>query len=300
MAGSRFKVENGILVAGAGTNSIFEHTVSVGANLYVTADLLYVGANLYVTGNMVYTNTQISSDLTPTTPAGQALGNSANRFDLYARNISVSGNLHPTANGGALGNTGRRWDAYTTNINATGTLTITGNTNLSNSITVAGFANINNTLATGNTTVTGFINVSTTANIGGNLSVGGVSSFTGNVASSGNVAARGVVMNNALITTNTATVVNTSVNVIDSFPKSLGYFGKLLVTVNAANVSMHCIEITFLHDNTNVLVNKYGEVFNTNLGTFDAQINNANLEILFTATTANTYTVKTLRQTILS
>lgn len=300
MARSRFKAEDGILVSGVGTNSIFEHTVSIGANLYVTADLLYVGANLYVTGNIVYTNTQIGSDLTPTTPVGQSLGNTNSRFDGYFRDINVSGNLHPTANGLLLGNTGRRWDAYTTNINATGTLTLTGNANLSNSITVAGFANVNNTLAAGNTTVTGFINVSTTANVGGNLTVGGVTNITGNVTSSGNVAARGVVMNNAIIVSNTATVTNTSVNVIDSFPKSLGYFGKLLVTVNAANASLHAIEITFLHDNTNVLVNKYGEVFNTNLGTFDAQINNANLDITFTATTANTYTVKTLRQTILS
>lgn len=298
MAGSRFKAENGLLVTGA--NSFFEQEVSVGANLYVTADLLYVGANLYVGGNIIYTNTQIGSDLTPLNTEGTNLGNTSNRFDGYFRNINVSGNIHPSANGLLLGNNSARWYAYTTNISATGTLTLTGAATLSNTITVAGYANVNNKLAAGNTTITGYVNATSSGQFGGNLDVGGAATIGGNVTSSGTVTGTSVVLDNALITSNTKSVTNTSVNIVDSFPKSTGYFGKLLVTVNLANTSFHNVEITFLHDNTNVLVNKYGEVFNASLGTFDARITGANVEVTFQASAANTYTVKTLRQVVLS
>lgn len=300
MAGSRFKAENGILATGSSTNSIFEHVVSVTGNVYVTGDLLYVGANLYVSGNLVYTNTQISGDLVPTTPVGQNLGNNTSRFDGYFRNINVSGNLHPSANGLLLGNTGRRWDTYSTNIDAVGTLTLGSTANVAGALNVNGAVTIANVVAEGNTTITGFVNVTSSANVGGNLRVNGTSTLVGNTSITGNVVAKGIILDNAAIYSNSASVTTTAATIIDSYPKSQSFFGKVIVTVNAANSSLHSIEMNYLHDNTNVLVTKYGEVYNTNLGTFDIIINNANVEISFTATSANTYTVKTLRQIVLS
>ena len=300
MAGARFKVENGILAVGVDSNSMFEHDVGINANLYVQGDLLYVGNNLIVSGNLVYSNTSIQGDLVPTSETGAALGNTTNRFDGYFRIINISGNVTPTANGVLLGNTTRRWDTYSTNVNASGNLTIGGNTTLSGNVSVAGQATFNNVVSFGNTTLVGTMNVTSTANVGGNLNVSGAATVTGNVTSSANVIGKGFISDHAAIFSNTRLVSNTSQVIIDSFPKSLAYFGKLIVTVNAGNSQVHAVEMLFAHENTNVLLTKYGEVFNTKLGTFDASINNANVEIYFTASVANTYTVKTLRQLILA
>lgn len=301
MSGTRFKVENGLLVTGTNTNTIFEHIVGINANLYVYGDMVYVGNNLYITGNLVYTNTQVQGDLIPISETGANLGNNTYRFDGGFRLITVSGNVLPTSNGLFLGNTSRRWDAYTTNVSATGNITVGGNT------TITGQTSISNTLSSGNTTITGFVNASSSAAIGGNLSVTGVSTLSGNVGITGNITASGntrtkaVIFDNAALFSNTATVANTTATtVIDSFPGSQGYFSKMFISVNAANTLLHSIEMMLIHDNTNVLVTKYAELFNTKLGSFDAVINGSNVDVTFTATAANTYVVKTLRQQILS
>lgn len=300
MAGSRFKVENGILAVGADSNSMFEHVVGINANLYVQGDLLYVGNNLVVVGNLIYSNTSIQGDLVPTTQTGAALGNTSNRFDGYFRFITVSANITPTANGVLLGNTSRRWDTYSTNVSASGNLTVGGNTTLTGNLTVNGSAAFNNVVATGNTTLLGFINVSSNANVGGNVRVGGVTTVTGNVVSAANVISKGFVTDHVATVSNSQTVTTTGPAIIDSFPRSSSYFGKLIVAVNAGNTLVHTVEMLLAHENTNVLLTKYAEIFNTRLGTFDASINNANVEIYFTPTVANTYTVKTVRHSILA
>ena len=59
MANTRFKVENGIAVVGVGTNSIFEHDVSMNANVAVGANLAVVGivnaAAIGTSGNATFT-----------------------------------------------------------------------------------------------------------------------------------------------------------------------------------------------------------------------------------------------------
>jgi hypothetical protein len=132
----------------------------------------------------------------------------------------------------------------------------------------------NNTVQTGNLTVIGFINV--TANV--SLPV----LRTGNV----------------VIVSNTRSVSNTSVNIVDSFPKAEAQCVKYVVFVKDSTTIIHSIEALLVHDNTNVLLTQYAEIFNTSLGVFDADINNANVEFKFTATGAsgaNTYTVKVAR-----
>ena len=299
MANTRFKAENGLLVTGA--NSIFQQEVLVNANLTVNSSLLYIGGNLYVQGDQIISGTTVyDTDIIPAAATGRLLGNTANRFDVNARNINVSGNLHPNTSGGALGNTTARWDAYSTNVNASG------------NITVAGSGSIGTTLAAGNTSVTGFINVSTTANVGttltvggntslsGNLVVSGLTTLTGNVTASANVSAKALILDNAAIFSNTATVSNTTQNIVDSFPKADADFAKLLLTVKpSSGTQRHASEILLLHDGTNVLLTEYADLYNTSLGSFDASINNANVEIYFTSALANasvTQTVKVIRQ----
>ena len=155
-------------------------------------------------------------------------------------------------------------------------------------------------------TSTGFANVSTTLTVGGNSSitgnlvVSGITTLTGNVSAGANVSAKALILDNAAIFSNTATVSNTTQNIIDSFPKASYSFGKLILTVKpSSGTERHATEILLLHDNTDVLITEYAQLFNTSLGSFDAGINNANVEIYFTSTSANasvTQTVKVIRQ----
>lgn len=299
MANTRFKAENGLLVTGA--NSIFMQEVQVNANLTVNSDLLYVGGNLYVQGDQIISGTTLyDSDIIPLAATGRQLGNTSNRFDLNGRNINITGNMHPNSSGLLLGNTTARWDTYSTNVNANG------------NITVAGSGSIGTTLAAGNTTVTGFINVSTTANvgttltvggntsIGGNLTVSGIITLTGNVTASANISTKALILDNAAIFSNTATVANTTQNIVDSFPKADFDFAKYVVTVKpSSGTQRHITEMLLTHDGTNVLITEYGKLFNTSLGSIDASINNANVELYFTSAAANasvTQTVKVIRQ----
>lgn len=298
MANTRFKAENGLLVTGA--NSIFQQEVQVNANLTVNASLLYVGGNLYVQGDQIISGTTLyDTDIIPAATTGRLLGNSTNRFDVYARNISVSGNLHPSTSGLLLGNTTARWDTYSTNVSVSGVISVTGNSTFTN-------------VASGNTNITGFINVSTTANVGGalsvggnaaitgNLSVAGLTTLTGNVTMSANATAKALILDSAALFSNTTTVSNTTQNIVDSFPKADADFAKLVVTVKPSTGSQrHAVEILLAHDGTNVLLTEYAEVYNTSLGAFDASINNANVEVYFTSAAANatvTQTVKVIRQ----
>lgn len=298
MADTRFKAENGLLVAGA--NSVFEQQVQVNANLTVNASLLYVGGNLYVQGDQIISGTTLyDTDIIPAATTGRLLGNTTNRFDLNARNISVNGNLHPTSSGLLLGNTTARWDTYSTNVSATGVISVTGN---------ATFTNV----AAGNTNITGFINVSTTANVGGaltvggnaavtgNLSVTGVTALTGNVTVSANVSAKAFIADNAAFYSNVKTVTDTTQTIIDSFPKADASFAKLIITVQpSSGTNRHATEMLIAHEGTNVLAVEYAKLYNTLLGSFDAGIVGANVEIYFTSLAANssvTQSVKVIRQ----
>ena len=299
MANTRFKVETGLLVTGA--DSIFQERVQVNANLTVNSDLLYIGGNLYVQGDQIISGTTLyDADIIPLSTTGRLLGNNTNRFDVFSRNVNVSGNLQPNTSGLLLGNTTARWDTYSTSVNASG------------SLTVAGAGSIGTTLAAGNTTVTGFINVSTSANIGTTLTVGGNSSITGNLTVSGlttltgnvtmgaNATAKALILDNAAIFSNTATVANTTQNIVDSFPKADADFAKYVISIKpSSGTQRHITEMLLVHDGTNVLITEYGKLFNTSLGSVDASINNANVEIYFTSAAANasvTQTVKVIRQ----
>ena len=310
MADQRFKVENGIVVQGS--NNVFESQVSINANLYVNSNLLFVGQDLFITGNLVYTNTQIAGDLTPYDD-GANLGNTLNRFDLFAFNVQVDGSIVAGANGVPIGNTTRRFDLFARNIDATGTLNVLGNTTFNADAVVIDTTNkavaINTTApytgtkltVVGNATVNGSVNV-----------VGG-----GNLFVNGNITANGgVSVNGAITTTNSSvtfgkaslvatrtTVTNTSINTIDQFASSSGKFAKVLITVDNSTATpsiVHTVEMLISHDRAgNVLATKYAEMYNTKLGVFDASISGANVIVTFAATTANTYNVTTLRQLIL-
>ena len=215
---------------------------------------------------------------------------------LAAGNTSITGfaNVSTSVNS-ALLTVGTSFIANTTGVYHTGTVNAAshtvGSSFIANStgVTSTGFANVSTTLTVGGN-----------SSITGNLVVSGITTLTGNVSAGANVSAKALILDNAAIFSNTVTVSNTSQNIIDSFPKASYSFGKLILTVKpSSGTERHASEILLLHDNTDVLITEYAQLFNTSLGSFDAGINNANVEIYFTSTSANgsvTQTVKVIRQ----
>jgi hypothetical protein len=66
---------------------------------------------------------------------------------------------------------------------------------------------------------------------------------------------------------------------------------------NAGGSLLYAMEMILIQDtSTNVFLTKYGEIYNDSvLGSFDAAINNANVELKVTAANTTAYTVKATR-----
>lgn len=300
MSGARFKVEHGLLATGATSNSVFEHKVDINANLSVMADLLYVGGNLYVSGDQVISgNTVYDTNIIPAS-SNVYLGNTTNRFNAYLSNVSINGELLPSSNNIPLGNTTNRWYVYSSTLDVANAATFSGNTSFIANVGITGTLVLSNTASLGNTTITGFANVTGNTVVGNQLTVNGVTQLLGNVSCNTNFTSKNLGLEYATMFSNTATVTApANNNIVDSYPKTSSYTSKLLVSVNNANVQLHTIEMLLVHDGTTALISTYGELFNTSLGTFDAGINGANVEIYFSPTSANTYFVRTVRHNIL-
>ena len=99
------------------------------------------------------------------------------------------------------------------------------------------------------------------------------------------------------LTTNTFTTSSISQVAVDSMSSSTYRSAKYYVQMTSAS-SYHVIELSLLHDGTNVNLVQYGEIRTAaSLGTFDASISGGVLSLLFTATNAIT-TVKLTRMAI--
>lgn len=282
MTDTRFKAEKGIWAIGP--NSTFE------SNVYVNGSTFFIGSDLIIGGNLVYANTSLAGDLIPSLP-GAALGNTLNRFVVYATNIDANTQIMPTTTGLPLGNSSNRWLTYTANLDSNGTFTITGNVAVNTTAFVVDSANKR-------------VGVNTAPGAYA-LTVAGVASFSGNVSVTGNSSVSGVstvgslALANGGITSNTTAVITGVATTIDAWPKATGHAAKMTVFVDGSALPtpvIHSLDMLIIHDGTNVLMTKYGEVYNTSLGTFDASITGANVNVTFTATSANTYYVKSIRQ----
>lgn len=308
MADQRFKIEDGLLVTGA--NNVVITDLTIGGNTTVAGNLLLVQGNFTVQGTTTYTgSTYYDTDLIPLSNNQRKLGAAGNTFIAYLGDVTVYNSLMPSSNGMAFGNATARWAAYTTTIDATGAVSALGNFtvnatalsvdagNLRVGINSIPYTNSSLTVV-GNTTVNGSIQTINS----GNLTIAGNITATGNLSVNGVISTTNtaVVFGKGGIYSNNVTVSNTSANIIDSFPTALSRSAKVFITVDNSTGTpalMHAVDMHVLHDNNgNVLVSKFGEVYNTKLGTFDASITGANVNITFTATSANTYTVKTIRQ----
>lgn len=96
MANTYFKVDNGILANG---DSLFQANVTVNASANVVQNLT-VGGDLTVNGNIAFSNVSVSGQMLPTAN-GVLLGNTVRRFTLSADNINFSNSV-VVANGTSI------------------------------------------------------------------------------------------------------------------------------------------------------------------------------------------------------
>lgn len=283
---SVFKVDKGIHVKGA--NNIFETRTLFNDVVTVNASAIFITGDLAITGNLTYSNTSLAGDLAPVVNGSQ-LGNNTNRFAVFATDVNVSGQVIPQVTNGNLGSTSLRWFVYSSNTDVQNVLT-------ANNIFAGG------TLLVANNT-TKRVGINTAPSGTSALQVVGDSAFTGNIsatsisattiASSGNILAA----NGMQLVSNSATVALTATpQVIDSFPKAACKLAKYNVRVANTTTGIHGAEILLVHEGTNVIMT-VTEVFASELGSFDANINGANVELTYSGTASET--VKLLRTQVL-
>lgn len=173
----------------------------------------------------------------------------------------------------------------------------TGNNSFTNGTTFSSNVIVNGT-ETANIIVA---NTATVANLNATTIVA-----NGNIVANGSVQGLSLLGPHVAIVTNSSVVNTTSQVIIDAFPKAACQCAKYLVFVyNTTTISLiHSIEVMMINDgNTSVIQTQYGELFTgSGLGTFDASINSANVQLLFTAASANssnTLTVKLVRTQVI-
>lgn len=193
------------------------------------------------------------------------------------------------------------------NINGSyATLTISTNTHLSNGTLLVGNSTVNTSInstsysvanSTVNITVTPnsilpsgnlVIGTNDTISVNGSLTVSNSTNFAGNNHLLGNTYVTDIAANSN-IGTNIATPV-----MIYRFPKADYNSGKLLIQIqNTGNTQIS--EMVLAHDNTTALITVYGTVSvpagansgSSTLGTFSANVNNANVELFINQVVAN-------------
>lgn len=140
LGNTRFTTQHGLQVVG---------NTEIEQNLVVLGSANVVG-DLTVGGSMVF-SANIIGNFMPDV-SGRALGNTTNRWELYANSINVSntstfaGAASPTANGIALGDTSTRWFAYVTDVNASNTITLSNILSVGNAAIVSRLISVGSTL----------------------------------------------------------------------------------------------------------------------------------------------------------
>lgn len=94
----------------------------------------------------------------------------------------------------------------------------------------------------------------------------------------------------------TYTTTTVSQEIIDAVSASSFRSGKYEIQITSP-LGFERVELTFIHDNTNVYINTSGIRSAQSLGTFSAQIGNGNVQIIFVASHIDTTLVFTKRLT---
>lgn len=132
------------------------------------------------------------------------------------------------------------------------------------------------------------IGVSNAANVSSSVGATFVGPIVANTLTSNTSVSIG---GNSVITSSSFTTSSTSEVVFDSFPAANFRSAKYEVQLTSGS-NYHVIELRIVHNNTNVWMVQYGEMYtNTPLGNFDSSITSGILKLLLTPTNAIT-TVK--------
>lgn len=144
---TNFKVEHGLLVVG---NTQVEQNLLVSGSANVVGDLT-VGGSVVFTAN-------VTGNFVPDV-SGRALGNTTNRWEMWANSLNVSntatfnGATLPTANGVALGNTSGRWLIFGTSLDISNNATVANTLTVSNTASITTRVNVGSVLTIQSNTV---------------------------------------------------------------------------------------------------------------------------------------------------
>ena len=285
----------GIRLVGGNANS--ENTTS--GDLQVLGGV-GIGGKIYVGNSATF-----AGDLLPSTNGGVNLGSPTRRFGtlfVTSATLDIGGlviggdGVNITAPALKLTNT------TSSTSTATGSLIVQGGAGIAGAVNIGEIAKILDT-TTATSTNTGALQVRGGAGIGGNafigneLKVAGASSF-GTTATGAMV--RGFISNNSEYASYTSNAINSTIQTqLDSF--STASFRTAKYTIQMVDgTSTHVQEILLFHNGSQVYKTEYAVVTNNSeLGTFDADVNSGNVRLLFTANpTPTSLTVKLVRVAI--
>ena len=267
-------------------------SVSVGANVIANAESLTVGnstVNTFISSNSTVTKIDTDGYL-------RVLGNADfSNTVLVVGNTQLQNTLIVTGAANLQSTLGVVGATTLAN-----TIAVTGNTTLSNTIAVTGNTTLANTLAvTGATTLSNTITVTGNTTLSNTLAVTGAATFSNTLTVSGNTNLSDYVTFDTdyaiQVESNTNLGVTTGSSILAyRFPKATFSSAKITAQVkNTGNTQIS--EMIIAHDGTTAFVTVFGTVAspgfannNVNpLGTFSANVNGANVDLLINQSVAN-------------
>lgn len=292
---------------------ILTQTPDAGLTINSTANVagaFRVGGNTTLVGNSTVSGTlgvtgAVTGSNTITITGLASLNGGVNTTTANSSTaVNVGANVNINTSSVAIGNNTVRTFANSTAVSTSGTLSVTNIATFANNVTVGGTLGVNSTATLSNTlNVTGATVLANNASVGGTLGVNSAASFSNTVTVTGNTTlGKDVIINTDYVmnvTSNTNIGSNSTARVIYSFPKASYRMGKLMVAANNTNGVAQVnqmAEMVISHNNdTTAHLAVYGiistpydpDVGGAPLGTFTAQINSANVEILMNQTYSN-------------
>jgi len=266
---------NGNMTVAGTLNALSDFNVQ--GNFVVTGTQVYNISELTLNASSPKQNGKFSVNRQPNTNASIQWTESANSWqirDVFNTNESTAYATILTAN------------SVSDSITSTSSLTVASsraaNTIQNNIISLQGIDNTQNVRIQA-----AFNTANSSGNLGGNVFYSSVNANSYFVSSSSSTL--GSISGN--------TVIISSVGNVDSFSNTTFRSAKYYVQANVGS-NFHMLEISLIHDGTNVWMTQYGEIFTTiSLGTFDASIVSGNVVLSFNPVTTN-ITVKTIRTAV--
>lgn len=252
-----------------------------------------------ITATFVATSTMfVAAAVLATTVAGGTAGQL-----LYQSNTGTTSFAGPGNAGEVLVSKGSGSPVYqntltlagtSTSISTTtGALVVNGGVGIGGNLNASGLIKFSNTedsslYNTGSVVVSGGVGIAKNLHVGQSITIG--------QASAGSVV-NAIYSNNVLLSSYTSPVIqSTSTQTLDTLSTSSYRTARYTVQVVDINNNVHVSELVLFHDGANAYVNEYGIATNNGeRGTFGAEINTGNMNLLFNAVSTVSTTIKIVR-----